>query len=421
MSTLIITLPPSGADPAALFDYVQSQDGQHVSGHASVALAQLPSGHDEVVALLPAQALSWHQVQLPAGSVPRRLTGARANARLRSILDGALEDQLLDDPAQLHLALQPQANAAGLIWVVACDRAWLTAGLAALAQAGHAVDRIVPEYTPQSLQEQIVVSGEAESPRLVALQRGPAADGAAARPSGLVVVALNAQSLAWLGLLPDSHDANSLRVLAEPAVAALAEQGFKRPVQLLQRPERLLQAAQTPWDLAQFDLAHAARQRRWASLRQVGYSLWQAPQWRAARFALLALLLVNLLGLNAWALREQASLNAKRLALRTLLTSTFPKVPVVVDAPVQMAREVAVLQRASGVAAAGDVDRLLAGFAAVAPAGYAPTAIEFVANELRLKGPAISDPATLVSKLKAAGVRASQQGEQWLLSAGEQP
>jgi general secretion pathway protein L len=147
----------------------------------------------------------------------------------------------------------------------------------------------------------------------------------------------------------------------------------------------------------------------------------RAPQWRAARLALMAGVLVNLLGLNAWALREQATLNAKRESVRSVFLATFPKVPVVVDAPLQMAREVAALQRTGGGAGGDDLESMLASFSAVAPAGYALTAIEFEANELRLKGPTLADAVAVTARLKSSGLRASRQGEQWLLSAGGQP
>lgn len=425
MTTLIITLPPAGADATALFDYVLSTDGLIAHAHASVPLALLPAAHDEVVALVPAQALSWHQVKLPAGSVPRTLAGERARSRLRSILEGVLEDQLLDDPAQLHLALQPQATAEALVWVAACDRTWLKAALSALAQAGHEVTRIVPEFTPHGLLNTVVVTGDADHPRVAGLQRLPSVAGeATGSPAfgGVLVGPLTASALLWLGeASPQDAAPNWSQVVAEPAVAAIAEAWFKRPVNLLQHTERLLQAAQSPWDLAQFDLTHANRDRRWARVTQSFASFFRAPQWRVARGALVAGMLVNLVGLNAWALREQATLNAKRQVVRAVLLETFPKVPVVVDAPLQMAREVAALQRASGAAAGTDLESMLASFSAVAPAEYAVTAIEFVSNELRLKGPEVADPAAVIAKLKAAGLRASEQGDQWLLAAGGQP
>ena len=424
MTTLIITLPLTGPDAAALYDYVLSTDGLAVTAHASAPLALLPTAHDEVVALVPAQALSWHQVKLPVGSVPRGMAGERASTRLRSILEGALEDLLLDDPAQLHFALQPQAASDTLVWVVACDRAWLKSALAALDQAGLAAGRIVPEFTPQALADTVVVTGDADHPLVAGLQRLPAKEGDAVDVvSGLLVSALTAPALVWLGEgeAQKSSQQALLQVVAEPAVAALAERIFQRPVVLQQRPERLLLAAQSPWDLAQFDLAHANRDRRWASLTQAARSFVAGPQWRAARWALVAGLLVNLIGLNAWGLKEQTNLNAKRQAVRAVLTDTFPRVPVVVDAPLQMAREVTALQRSSGVAAGADLESILASFQAVVPVGYAPVAIEFAANELRLKGPAVADSSSVVARLKALGLRASLQADQWLISGGGQP
>jgi general secretion pathway protein L len=89
---------------------------------------------------------------------------------------------------------------------------------------------------------------------------------------------------------------DGLPVLAEPAVAGLAEQALQRPVTLQQAAQRHLQAAQSPWDLAQFDLASSGRSpciqeavQRWAGLLR-------APQWRAARWGLVALVLANLVG-----------------------------------------------------------------------------------------------------------------------------
>lgn len=426
MTTLIITLPLSSTDTAALFDYVLSTDGVTVSAQASVPLALLPTNHDEVVALVPAQALSWHQVTLPAGSVPRALSGERANTRLRAILDGALEDQLLDDPAQLHLALQPQATSQSLVWVAACERNWLKASLSALAEAGHAVDRVVPEFTPQALTDTVVVTGDADHPRVAGLQRLPVVEGGApatsAASGGLLACELTAPALLWLGQSPTPAASQTLpQVVAEPAVAALAEAWFKRPVTLQQRAERLLQAAQSPWDLAQFDLTHANRNRRWASVTQGFASFLRAPQWRIARVALVLGVFVNLFGLNAWALREQALLNTKREAVRAVLLETFPKLPVVVDAPLQMAREVAALQRANGAAAGTDMESILASFSAVAPVEYALTAIEFTSSELRLTGPKLSDAAAVTTQLKTLGLRAVAQGDQWLISAGVQP
>ncbi|OQW86475.1 MAG: hypothetical protein BWK72_17240 [Rhodoferax ferrireducens] len=431
MLTLIITLPLQPADPAALLDCVQSPDGRTLGQHVSVPLALLPAParQADVVAIVPLQALSWHLVTLPPGSLPRAWRGDGAR-RLRAILDGLLEDQLLDDPATLHLALQPQPQTGVPVWVAACDRVWLSNALAALKQAGHNVTRIVPESSPQALAEVIEVTGELNTPQVAgwmgrpvdqpddaqaaAMGAGPAVVKLGTR-SGMLVAPLSATAVA---LLPADTP-----VVAEPAVAALAERFFQRPVTLLQRGQRLLQAASSPWDLAQFEFTNAQRDPRWAAFSQGLQSFWRAPAWRPARWALVLLLVGNVIGLNAWAWRTQADLSAQRQAVRAVLTDTFPKIPVVVDAPLQMAREVATLQRASGASAGGDLESILSSFSALAPVGYLPEAIEFTANELRLSGAALgsAEQARIVTGLQAQGLSASWQGQQWLIRAGSAP
>lgn len=419
MDTLIITLPLQPADPAALLDCVQSQDGHTLTNHTAVPVALLPQAgaSTEVVAVVPLQALSWHRVTLPQGSLPRSLMAERSTSRLRAILDGLLEDQLLDDPSQLHLALQPQPQVALPVWVAACDSAWLTTALRVLSQAGYNVTRIVPESSPQALAEVIEVTGEPHQP-MVAGWVGAAAGVAGVANNdhaGMLVGALSATSVALLS--------PAASVVAEPAVAALAEQFFQRPVTLQQRGQRLLQAAQSPWDLAQFGFTNAQRDPRWANLAQGFRSFARTPAWRPARWALVLLVIVNLVGLNTWAMRERASLVAQRQAVAAVLTDTFPNTPVVVDAPLQMARAVAVLQRASGGAAGGDLEGILSSFSALAPAGYVPTAIEFVSNSLRMSGPAMPAPAQerVIAGLKPLGLVASLQGDVWLIRAGGAP
>lgn len=408
MTSLIIALPTAGADASAQYDYVLTADGSTPTGYASVPLALLPAGRQtEVVVLLPMSALSWHQVQLPRGSLARGLMAERGASRLRAILDGLLEERLLDDPAQLHLALQPQPVAEAPVWVAACDKGWLGAHLQALAQAGLAVSRIVPEFSPDTLAHTLYVLGDEQHPMLLG--------------ANLVPCPLSAATVAWL--IEASAQADLPEVVAEPAVAALTENLFKRPVTLLQRPERLLQAAQTPWDLAQFGLVNANRDRAWAQLALAAKNLLRSPQWRAARLALVALVLVNLVALNAWAWREQAALQAKRQAVRAVLTQTFPKIPVVVDAPLQMAREVAALQRASGAASEADLEAMLSSLGAVLPASQTLTALDYATQELRAKAPAVADAeqARVLLALKQQGLAARWDGAQWLLKPGPTP
>ena len=405
MSTLIVTLPPAPIDTASLYDYVLSDHADAVEKQSSVALALLPlvGNTGEVVAVVPAPYLSWHAVQLPKGTLARRFYQEGSPTRLRTVLEGLLEDRLLDDTALLHFAIEPSPRADTPVWVAVCDRAWLKSALFALEQAGRPVSRIVPEFTPDLLPDTLYVIGAPADAQLVFSNRG-----------SLSVWPLSAASVALLNW-PESAT-----VVAEPAVAAVAEQLFNRSVTLQQRAPRLLQAIQSGWDLAQFDLVNSSRARTLKRASSVLLGLLRAPHWRAARVALLALVLVNLVGLNAWAWKEKNAVQAQRLAIREVLTRTFPKISVVVDAPLQMARELAALQQASGAVSGRDLEAMLSAFGSVAPANTSPVAIEFALGELRLKGLKLTpqDLNTVAFKLQPLGFVATVEGDDLWLKPG---
>ena len=398
MTILIITLPSESADAAALYDYLLSPDGRVVGEQSRVPLSLLPlvNNNVEVVALVAADRLSWHRVQLPRGSLGRRMFQEGGPSRLRAVLEGLLEDQLLDETVQLHFALEPQANEDTPVWVAACDKTWLRAALQLLEQSGRAVSRIVPEFAPDALSDALYAIGEPEHAQLVLGNGG--------------TVALWPLSKASVTLLnwPETRP-----LVAEPAVAALAEQLFKRAVSLQPVAQRRLLATQSAWDLAQFDLANSSGARTRKRVSDSLLSLLRAPRWRAARVCAMALLLVNLVGLNAWAWREQSRIAAQRGAIAEILTSTFPQVRVVVDAVVQMDKEVALLQQASGAATARDLEVMLAAFGLVAPPGAQPTGLEFAAGDLRLKGLRLTpdEVSAIAFKLKPQSYAVSLEGD----------
>ncbi len=423
MTTLLITLPLGPLDTATQFEYILSTDGNSVTTHACGQLNLLPTLPDkqaDVVALVPAQALSWHLVHLPKGSLLRNWMTDRGASRLRAILEGLLEEQLLDDPSELHLAIQPQPHADQPLWVAACDRAWLKAGLQALALAGYEAHRIIPESTPETSAHTLYVMGDEDQALLMGGSSVLSADLIHLGRS-VLVCPLSASSMAWLNSQSDPADVPEL--VAEPAVATLAEHLFKRPVTLQHRSVRLLRAAQTQWDMAQFDLQNTRRDRRFAYLMQGATSVLRAPRWRPARWAMVLLVLCHVIGLNAFAWREQTALQTKRLAVQNVLTDTFPKIPVVVDAPVQMAREVAALQRLSGAVTESDLEIILASFSAVAPAGIALSAIDYVAPELRIKCSAPSAPqqSAMIFALHQQRLAAQFDGTQWVIQPVVKP
>lgn len=418
MSTLILFLPPALPGPATEYSYTLTADGHTALRHATAPAALLPEPTrpgGEVVAVVPARALSWQRVQMPVG-VP--LGAGQQTPRLRSVLEGLLEDRVLDDAAQLHFALQPGAHSTAQggepVWVAVCDRAWLRENLQALEAAGRRVSRVVPEFAPgptASGGPELCALGTPEEAFVVLCGQG-ANQGVAVLPLTPMALALARAGAPVADATAAQDNSNALPVRAEPAVAALAERTLGQRVVLQTASQRALDAARGDWDLAQFDLASTGRTR---ALRKAGSALsalLNAPQWRAARWGVGLLVVAHLVGLNAWAWQERQALAAKQAAVRSTLTQTFPKVQVVVDAPVQMERELAQLRQAAGSVSARDLEPLLAAAGAALPnleqQGRLPTQIEYTPGELRLRGVTLApdEETVLFARLQAAGYRA---------------
>lgn len=401
MSTLLVQLPADPVTAATEFAFAVSADRRTVleQGRASATILPSPRGADAgIVAVVPAQALSWHQVDLPRG------VGA-GSPRLRSVLESLLEERLLDEPANLHFAVQPDA-AGGTVWVAACDRAWLRGALGVLEAAGRAPQRIVPEFSPQP-QLQIDAVGDPELAQLVA-----------SSPQGVLVLPLHPASLA---LLPP-WDAQTPRS-AEPAVAALAEHVLQQTVPLQQAAQRWLLAAQDGWDLAQFEFATGGHVRLLKQLASGWTEFLRAPHWRPALWGAAALVALQVIGLNAWAWKERSALAAKREAIRTTLTRAFPQVKVIVDAPLQMEREVAALRQATGAASGRDLESMLTALALSAPPGRSAASVEYSSGELRARGLAL-DADTLrpvAANLRSMGYSATLQGDVLLVAMETSP
>ncbi|MGP1691031.1 MAG: type II secretion system protein GspL [Giesbergeria sp.] len=407
MSLLILTLPlADGAGPPE-YRYTLSPDGHQVARHGCASAALLPTtgrAASELVALVPASALSWQRVQLPPGVAP-------SSPRMRAVLEGLLEDYLLDDPVKLHFALAPGASAGASTWVAVCDREWLRRALQALESAGRPVARVVPECTPGGQSPTLHATGTPEQPQIVVSGLPP--DGAVA------TLPLTPAALALLPEVPAG--AAPFVATAEPAVAALAERLLGRPVALLAASEHALQAARSQWDLAQFDLANSGRTRALRKASGLLGALLQAPEWRAARWATALLVLAQLVGLNALAWKEENALKAKRAAVNSTLTTSFPHVKVVANAPLQMERELALLRQASGSLTATDLEPMLAaaGTALGAPGGA--SAVDFTPGALQLRGIALSPEAlaAAANALQAPGYKLAQDGESlWLRTEG---
>lgn len=411
MSTLIIYLPAGMPGPTTEYSYTLTADGHTATRHASTTAALLPDPGrtGEVVAVLPVRALSWQRVTLPQGATT-------SPARLRSVLEGLLEEQLLDDPAELHFALAPHAHIGAPAWVAVCEREWLQAHLLALEAAGRSAERIVPEFAPAPTPSdadatpEVFALGVPEDAFVVLTAQGNERD-------AVCVLPLNAATLA---LAVQDSDAPPT-VHAEPAVAAMTEKWLNRPPELSTYSQRALAAARSEWNLAQLDFASSGRIRAMRSATGAFNSFFRAPQWRAGRWALGLAVIAQLIGLNVWAFKERQSLTAKEGGVRSILQQTFPNVRVVVDAPVQMEREVAQLRQQAGSVSRRDLEPLLAAAGAALPKDKTPTQIEFANAEIRLTGVSLSaeemDAAN--QRLRADGFTARQQDRHVLIQSAE--
>ena len=94
------------------YAYALSADGLGVASHGVCPAALLPRA-DTVVLVVADADIAWHRIMLPRAPA----------ARLRAALASMLEDALLDEPEQVHLALAPAAVAGTATWVAVVQRA----------------------------------------------------------------------------------------------------------------------------------------------------------------------------------------------------------------------------------------------------------------------------------------------------------
>ena len=401
MALLVILLPPPPradtpalAEPAALA-WLLSPDGLSVTRQGESVPALCPRA-DSVVAVLPAAAVAWHHPTAPR---------APAN-RLRAALGGVLEEQLLTDDEQVHLALEPRVVPGAPVWVAAVHKPWLTGQLAALAAAGLVVDRLVPALAPALLPD------------------GQAADAPGREPTGhfFSLDEADGKEADWLALsdtdgalclplagalartLQARWTARGAAFTATPAAAAAAEHWLGAPVAVRSAAELALAAVRSPWNLLQFDLA--PQHRSSLALGKLGRQLL-SPAWTSARWGVAALLVLQLVGLNVMAWQQRGALIDKRSAMDALLRSSHPQVRAVLDAPVQMQRETANLRVAAGVPGEDDFEPLLAAGASAWPEGAPPP------PQLRFEPGRLSLPANALQQPQADQLRARLQPAGW--------
>lgn len=359
MSTLVLQLPehprlaaqPDGdvvRERRRDYAYVTSDDGIEFEALGEAAAALLPR-RSEIIAVVRETDVGWHRVTLPKAP----------GTKMRQALVGLLEEALLDDVDQVHLAVAPQAVPGQPTWIAAVDKAWLQAELATLEKAGVFVDRVVPAAWPD------------DPP--VGHFHAPGYDEQGGTP-GVVLTWAHADGVATLRLdgsltrfvVPNPAPVTT-RWSASPAAAVAAEQWLGAPVTVMPLEQRLLQAGRSLWNLRQFDLA-----RRTRGARAFGDWLRQAmsPHWRPVRWGVAAFVVAHVIGLNLWAWHERRAIDERRSAVQAVVRQAFPRAnpgDVQRDAAAVMLRETQALRTLAGKPGDADFEPLLQAAAAAWP------------------------------------------------------
>ncbi len=403
MSTLVILLPPrerltaraAGHETAGglrlplEWSYVLSADGHSVSQAGRASATQLPRA-DHGVLLLAEADVSWHRLDIPKAPA----------ARLRAALLGVMEEALLEDDEALHFALAADAVPGRKGWVAVTHKPRLQAALNALEGAGLSIERVATASLPGAPARGHFYAPDGVETAVPWL--------ALAQPDG--VVSLRLQGGLARALLP--ADSTSVSWTATPAAAAAAERWLGAPVALLTDSERALEAvgpagaAKAVLNLRQFDLA--ARHRGTRALREAAQR-FLSSEWRPVRWGLVALVAVQLLGLNLQAWQQRQVLLAKRAALVGLLKTTHPQVRAVLDAPLQMERETERLRAAAGRPGDKDLEALLGAAAGAWPDGLGPAPmLRFEGSRLTIAAPGWVEPQVTQfrDRLRGAGYSA---------------
>jgi len=394
--------------PFALVREEGAQGPQRIVREGSSRTDELPAA-DRLILLLPAADVLLVPANVPPLALPK----------LRLALPNLVEDRLVQDAQQCHIALGPRLGAAPARgWraprepqsraLMIADRAWVRFILDSFGTHKHRTCHLLPaqlclpfetpaaaaltpapapeadqdaERTEPSLQtpdEPVAPEATAAAsainptPATIALDAAPPSDPDApvavditvrtgpADGYGLRLLPANVAN--WLAIAP-----TPARLMVSPALRELAPSLSTDPA-----------AATLDWaawaagarnalasgdaDLCQFDFANGG-------MAGVDWNIWRLP------IALAVLIVVaQLIGMNARWLTLRAEQKRLDTAMRSQLQTAFPNTPVILDPPAQMRRQVEQLRLAAGKSAPEDFLPLADRFAQAAT-GLAPDAL----------------------------------------------
>ncbi len=334
MSMLRIYFSSEWRDSASPCPWALCDEQGAMLQSGTAPLAALPKGHD-CVAIVAADRLLNVAATLPPG-------GRR---RWQAVLPFVVEEFTLTDPEDNHVVLGP-ALADGRRMLVVMDKPWLKRFVDAAHNAKLSLRRMVAETFLPVLKEgswTLVWDGS----------------------SGFV------KTDAASGIALDVGDANSsplalrLSLDSAPQLPKKIELRFSHNVATEQRNMPQWGDVQTQlvagadWDWRRAAIPEDALNLLWGDFTPRAKIQEWWPKLRPAAYLLLALLAVEIVGSNLeWAILVNEKSRVSREMQRTFRT-TFGDTVTLVNAPLQMQRNLAELKHAAGVPDSGDFLPLL--------------------------------------------------------------
>jgi general secretion pathway protein L len=372
-------------------------DGQHRLGAGAEFLAFAPGA--QAVARVSIESMLEHskarQLILLADTrdvvfLQTRVPALSA-AKLRLALPNLLEDQIMQDPSQVCIALGSKIGEAEHV-VGVMDRAWLEHVLAQFERRGFKIAQVLPlclTLPRRSNRLTLAVVNDGLSLRSESKTLGWHGGQESIGRADAIEFALQAlgpQALEGLSGVDLQTDDDSW---LEAAQVACAANGLSCQVQALQRPQ------ESAMDLLT-GLGH--RRRRMGS--QWDWSIWRWPAWLAG-----ACLGVWLLGLNLDWLSKRQEASELQVVRDRKFKQAMPNSRTDADPVLQLKRQLASVRAQAGQAGAEDFAPLLSRLSAAlgARAIDSLASVEFRDNKLRVKfQPGIADSEAARQSLKDA-------------------